>query len=210
VTLVDPTGRERRRWKFPWPVKDGANDFLRSTVAIRGGSADRCTFATTFGFGVFSIDRQGRLITHPFIEKVAMPTFRRTKMSDGGVATFLDKGDNAALGGSRSGDTTLVSFAGSKERGGVIDLYLNNGRYVGSWPTPPEDRLFYMKGRMYGLSSDGATQRLRVWVDAADTTRVLAEMGLRQPRRPTPKAVPRAGTTARRSPPASALPPTSR
>lgn len=210
VTQVEPTGRERKRWKFPWPVKEGASDFLRSTVAIRGGSTDRCTFATTFGFGVFSINRQGQLITHPFIEQVAMPTFRQTTMRDGGVATFLDKGDNAAQGGSRSGDTTLVSFAGSKIRGGVIDLYLNDGRYIGSWPTPPEDRLFYMHGRLYGLSSDGATQRLRVWVDEADTAKALTEMGLRQPRRPTPTRVPRAGTTVRRLPPAPVPPPAHR
>ena len=209
LVRVNAQGKELAKYKFPWPVNDGANDFLHSVNIIRGGSPDRCVYGTTFGFGVFSVDVKGALFRFPFTEQVAMPTFRRERMSNGGTATYLDKGDNAALGGSRRGDTIIVHFAGSLMKSGVFDLYLQNGKYIGSWPEPPEDRAFYINGRVYGLSTD-ATQKLRVWADTADTTRVLTEMGFRQPRGIKRPATPRANTTARRPKPVLPPPPTSR
>ncbi|WP_353266631.1 6-bladed beta-propeller [Gemmatimonas sp.] len=209
IIRVNAQGKELAKWKFPWPLKNDANDFLHSTHVIRGGSPDRCVYGTTFGFGLFTIDVKGALLSFPFVEQVALPTFRQERLSSGGVATYLDKGDNAAKGGSRSGDTIVVSFGGSQIKGGVLDLYLQNGTYIGSWPEPPEDRLFYINGRIYGLSTD-ATQKLRVWADTADTTRVLTEMGFRQPRSIKRPVTPRANTTARRPTPVLPPPPTSR
>lgn len=210
IVRVNAQGKELAKWTFPWPVKNTSNTLVHDVSVMRGGSHDRCTYGTTFGFGLFSIDTKGALTTHPFIEQVAPPTFRQERMSNGGVATYLDKGDNAALGGSRSGDTIFVSFAGSQIRGGVIDLYLKDGKYLGSWPMPREDRAFYINGRMYGLSSSDATQKLRVWADTADTTRVLTEMGFRQPRSIKRPVTPRANTTARRPKPVLPPPPTNR
>lgn len=208
IVRVNAQGKELAKWKFPWPVKAGADDFIHSVNIIRGGNPDRCVYGTTFGFGLFSIDAKGALLRFPFVEQVTMPTFRQERQSNGGVATYLDKGDNAARGGSRSGDTIVVSFAGS-QMSRVLDLYLNDGKYIGSWPGPPEDRVFYINGRVYGLSTD-ATQKLRVWADTADTTRVLTEMGFRQPRSIKRPATPRANTTAHRPKPVLPPPPTNR
>ncbi len=209
IVRVNTQGKELAKWKFPWPLKQSANDFLHHLSVIRGGSPDRCVYGTTFGFGLFSIDAKGALLSFPFVEQVPMPTFRQERLSSGGVATYLDKGDNAARGGSRSGDTLVVSFDGAQMNGSVLDLYLQNGTYIGSWPGPPEDRIFYINGRVYGLST-AATQKLRVWADTADTTRVLTEMGFRQPRGIKRPATPRASTTAPRPTPAPARPPANR
>ncbi len=208
VVRVNAQGKELAKWKFPWPVKAGTGEFIHSVNIIRGGNPDRCVYGTTFGFGLFSIDDKGALLRFPFVEQVTMPTFRQERQSNGGVATYLDKGDNAARGGSRSGDTIVVSFAGS-QMSRVLDLYKNDGTYIASWPGPPEDRIFYINGRVYGLSTD-ATQKLRVWADTADTTRVLTEMGFRQPRSIKRPVTPRANTTARRPKPVLPPPPTSR
>jgi len=203
---MDSAGRATRRHGFPWPLNGGGNEFVSSATFIRGAPTGRCTAATTFGFGLAMFDESGAVRTVPFVERVAAPTFKKTKLSGGEYAIMLDKGDNAALGGWRSGETTFVSFAGATYRGGIVDLYDPGGRYLASWTAPPEDRMFYANRRLYGLSSGGATQKLRMWVDAADTGRVLREAGLRP--RGSPRAVSRparpADTPVRRPPPANA------
>ena len=206
---IDAAGREKKGWAFPWTGVDKNNTFLTGAGSLRGKPTDSCVFYTTFGFGLVFINKDRTLHTVPYVERVAPPTFVQRKMPSGVIATLIDKGENAGLGGSVWGDTIALHFMSAGKRT-VLDLYSRRGVYLATMPTPPEDRLIYANRRVYGLSSDDATQKLRVWVDAADTARVLAEMGLRQPRRPTPKRVPRAGTTARRTPPAPVPPPAHR
>lgn len=192
---TDRSGRVIRRHAFPWRLDQEANELVTNATFVRGAPASSCVAATSFGFGLAFFDVNGSVRTAPFVERVAPPTFRKTKLKDGDYAIMLDKGDNAALGGWRDGDTTFVSFAGSKVKGGVIDLYDQRGRYLASWPTPQEDRIYYANRRLYGLSSGGATQKLRMWVDASDSTRVLREGGFRPAGR---RAVSRAGRPADR------------
>lgn len=203
---LDVSGRVLRRHQFPWTLENGGNEFVTNATFVRGTASRQCTAATTFGFGLIIFDAGGSLRTAPFVEHVPLPTFRRTKLKGGDYAIMLDKGDNAALGGWRSGDSLFVSFAGSKIADGIVDIYNMSGRYLASWRSPPEDRMFYARKRLYGLSSGGATQKLRMWVDASDTSRVLEEAGVRSrpSRRPVSPPARPAGTPARRSPPAPA------
>ena len=202
---LDTKGGVRRGWTFPFPVATQSDPFIEDIGSLRGAPADECRFYTTFGFGMVTVHRDRTISTAPYVERVALPRLVNKRQKDGGITTYVESGDNAGTGGSVWRDTTVLMFAGANRKI-VVDLYDGKGQYLGTWPAPPEDRLFYANGRLYGLSSESETPKLRVWVHEGDTTRVLRDMGLRpirEQRKVSPPARP-AGTPARRSPPAPA------
>lgn len=210
IVEVDAQGRELRQWPFPWTVEDRENIFAQSMMFRRGSTKHGCALATVFGYGLAFVRDDGRITTAPYVERFALPTFVQKKLANGGVGTFLEKGDNAALQSFLVGDTTFVRVGG-KHAGDLIDLYDSTGRYLATWPSPSEDRVAYANGWMFGLADGTAAPRLLAMIASTDSAKVLTDLRRRYPDRYQRKTKPTpASTPARRPPPAPRPPPVSR
>lgn len=173
---LDARGRRLRSHGFPFPGVATGTALLTSVMAVRGQPAADCVFATTFGFGLIRVDATGRIITQPYIERVALPTVRQVRHKRKSYTTYIEKGEPAASGAFRAGDTVVVvvvTDAKSGER--LLDRYDARGTYLGTWTTPPDGRFAYADAHLVGLSGDGSTHRVRAWAQAADTARLIDE-----------------------------------